>query len=83
MRLDGEFISPPAPSWPVRLAGTAIVVAVLAGVLALAALAFWVAVAMVPIAIVAGLVAWAAIRFQLWRAQGRPWGGSGGRFGGG
>ena len=82
MRLDGEFITPPTPSWPVRLAGTAIVVAVLAGVLALAALAFWVAVAMVPVVLVAGLVAWAAIRFQLWRARGGSGGGSGGRFGG-
>jgi hypothetical protein len=77
MRIDGEVI-PPQPSWPMRLAGAAIIVAVLAGVIAVAALAFWLAVALVPIALVAGLVAWAAIRFQLWRARR-----SGGRFGGG
>jgi predicted acylesterase/phospholipase RssA len=81
MRLDGGVI-PPTPSWPLRLAGAAIVVAVLAGVIAVAALAFWLAVALVPVAIVAGLVAWAAIRFQLWRARrsGRDFGGGGDLF---
>ncbi|MDE2005658.1 MAG: hypothetical protein KGI51_03750 [Rhodospirillales bacterium] len=69
MRLDGEFLAPPRSTWPVRIAGAAIVVAVLAGVLALAALAFWVAIAMVPVALAAGLIAWGAIRFQLWRLR--------------
>ncbi len=67
MRLDGQVV-PPASNWPVRLAGWAIVIAVLAGVAAVAALAFWLAIALVPVALVAGLVAWAAIRFQLWRS---------------
>jgi hypothetical protein len=75
MRLNGEVI-PPTPSWPVRVAGLAIIVAVLAGVIAVAALAFWLAIALIPVALVAGLVAWAAIRFQLWRARR-----SGGGFG--
>lgn len=76
MRIDGEVI-PPAPSWPVRLAGAAIILAVLAGAIAVAALAFWLALALIPVALVAGLVAWAAIRFQLWRARrsGRGFGG--------
>ena len=61
-----------------RLAGIAVIVAVLAGAVAVAALALWVALALIPIALVAGVIAWAAIRFQLWRS-----GRSGGRAGGG
>ena len=76
MRLDGDLLPPP-PTWPMRLAGTAIIVAVLTGVIAVAALAFWVALALIPVALVAGVVAWAAIRFQLWR-NGRHFGRGGG-----
>ena len=68
MRIDGDLL-PPTVSWPMRLAGAAIIVAVLAGVVAMAALAFWVALALIPVALVAGLVAWAAIRFQIWRGR--------------
>ncbi|MGC8476197.1 MAG: hypothetical protein ACP5NP_07575 [Acetobacteraceae bacterium] len=73
MRLDGEII-PPRPRWPARLAAWAIVIAVLAGLAAVAALAFWLAAILLPVAILAGLVAWAALRFQAWRS------GRGGRF---
>ncbi len=72
MRLDGDLL-PPRPTWPMRLAGAAIIVAVLTGVIAVAALAFWLALALIPVALVAGVVAWAAIRFQLWR-NGRRFG---------
>lgn len=68
MLIDGTVI-PPTPSWPLRLAGAAIVVAVLAGVLALVALTFWIALALIPVALVAGLLGWAALRFHLWRAR--------------
>ncbi|MGH7041829.1 MAG: hypothetical protein ACREFY_06825 [Acetobacteraceae bacterium] len=66
MRIDGDLL-PSTPSWPMRLAGVAIIVAVLAGAVAVAALIFWLALALIPVALVAGMVAWAAIRFQLWR----------------
>ena len=68
MRLDGEII-PPRSLWPARIAAWAVLIAVLAGLAVLAALAFWVAAALLPVAIVAGLVAWAAIRFQVWRSS--------------
>ena len=81
MRIDGDFL-PQRPSWPARLAGIAVIVAVLAGSLAVAALALWLALALIPVALVAGLIAWAAIRFQLWRRGASfrgPWrGGPGG-----
>ncbi len=76
MRLDGDLL-PPHPTWPMRLAGAAIIVAVLTGVIAVAALAFWLALALIPVALVAGVVAWAAIRFQVWR-NGRRFGRGGG-----
>ncbi|MGC8468678.1 MAG: hypothetical protein ACP5NI_02120 [Acetobacteraceae bacterium] len=60
---DGEFRTPPAPSWSTRLLRAAILVAVVAGGLALAALALWFALLLIPVAIVAGLIAWAMLRF--------------------
>jgi hypothetical protein len=47
----------------------ALIVAVLATAGAMALLALWFALAMIPIAIGAGLVAYAALRFQRWRGQ--------------
>ncbi len=64
---DGQFRRPVRPSWAMRLAGWALVVAILAGGLAAAAVALWLALALIPVAIVAGLVAYAAFRFHLWR----------------
>lgn len=74
MLLDGRFRMPRRPTLPMRVAGVALVIAVLAGTLAIAALVLWLAVALIPIAIVAGLVAWAALRFQLWRSRRSPGG---------
>ncbi len=64
---DGEFRQPVRPPWATRVAAWALVVAVIAGGLAVAAVAFWLALMLIPIAIVAGLVAYLAFRFQLWR----------------
>jgi hypothetical protein len=68
MTSDGEFRSPPEPSFGTKLLRVAIVVAVLAGAAAFAALAFWLAMILIPIALGAGLVAWAMMRFRLWQA---------------
>lgn len=68
MLIDGTFRTPPRPSLPMRIAGIAIIVAVTAGTLAVALLALWFAVALIPIAVIAAIIAWAAIRFQLWRS---------------
>ncbi len=68
---EGEFVSPPrGPErlpWPMRLALAGAVVAVLLGVIAFAAFAFWLAVTLLPVVILAGLIAYGALRFQLWR----------------
>lgn len=69
MTPDGRFRDPPAVPLATRIARTAIVVAALAGVVAVLILMLWFALALIPIAIGAGLVAWAAIRFQLWRMR--------------
>ena len=50
-----------------RIAGWALVVALVAGGLAGAAVALWLALSLIPVAIVAGLVAYAAFRFHHWR----------------
>jgi hypothetical protein len=84
---DGRFRStglpPGGPFGPSPLAGRvfrlAVIVAVVAGLLAAAFLAFWFALAMIPVAFIAGLVAWASLRFQTWRAR-RAAGGSVRRF---
>lgn len=68
MRIDGRFVSPKRASWPAKIAGVAILVAVLAGAIGLAALALWVATLLIPIAVLAAVIAWIALRFQAWRA---------------
>jgi hypothetical protein len=71
------------PGGPSPLAGQifrlAVIVAVVAGLLAAAFLAFWFALALIPVAFIAGFVAWASLRFQTWRAR-RAAGGSVRRF---
>jgi hypothetical protein len=71
---DGSFREPPRPSIGAQIFRWAVIVAVLATVLAIAALALWFALLLIPLAIAAALVAWLAFRFQLWRA-GRSAGG--------
>ncbi len=68
MYLDGRFRAPVRASWPMRIAGIALVVAVLAGALVVAVLALWLLAALIPVVVVAGVVAWAAISWQRWRA---------------
>jgi hypothetical protein len=54
-----------------RIALAAAVLALLAGGVALALLAFWLAMILLPIAILAALIAYAIGRFELWRAERR------------
>lgn len=72
---------PPEPRFPprglplaTRIAIVAIIVGVIAAGFAVAALAFWIAITLIPIALMAGLIAAVAIRFQMWRAR-RSFGG--------
>ena len=74
MRLDGSFPPPRGATLPMRIAGAALTVAILAGALALAALIVWIVMwavmILVPLALLAGGVAWAAYRFQMWKTRG-------------
>jgi hypothetical protein len=70
MRPDGSFRDPPKPPIATRVFFWAVLVCVVAGALAFAAFALWIALIILPVAIGAGLVAWLAFRFQLWRAGG-------------
>ena len=67
MFIDGRFRVPGRPSWPMRVAGLAVLVAVLAGALVVAAVALWLVAVLIPVVVVAGVVAWAAITWQRWR----------------
>ena len=75
MSVDGRFIDPRRIRWPMRIAGIALMVAVVAGAIGIAALALWIATLLIPLAVFAGCVAWIAYKFQSWRqspAAGRP-----------
>lgn len=61
----------PRPSLMDRIVFWAIVAAVIAGALVIAALAFWLAMFLLPIAIGAAIVAYLLFRFRLWQAGGR------------
>jgi hypothetical protein len=74
MTPDGHFHGPAPLSVAERVFRAAVIVAIIAGGLGLAALAFWFALMLIPVAIVAGLLAWAALRWRLWREQ-RSFGG--------
>ena len=52
-----------------RIGRTAIIVAVMAGLLCAAALALWFALALIPVVLAASAVAWVAYRIQLWRVR--------------
>jgi hypothetical protein len=69
MTLDGEFRKPPRVPVSTRIIAGAVLVAVIAGGLAFAALALWVALAMIPVLLIAVVVAVATIRFKIWRAR--------------
>jgi hypothetical protein len=68
MRADGSFRVPPRPPILTRIFIWAAIVAVIAGGLAVAAFALWIALILVPVALLAAVIAWVAFRFQLWRA---------------
>jgi len=68
---DGT-IRPRQPPIAVRVFRWALIIALLAAALAVAALALWFALLLIPVAIGAGLIAWLAFRYQLWRAGRSP-----------
>ncbi|MBS0561102.1 MAG: hypothetical protein JSR21_13710 [Proteobacteria bacterium] len=69
MTPDGTFREPPVTPLSVQVTRVAVIVAVLAGMGAIALFALWAALVMIPIAVGAGLIAWAAMRFRQWRGR--------------
>ena len=69
MSPDGEFRTPPRPPITAKIFAGAVVVAVVAGGLAFAAFALWIALLLVPVVVLAVLVAVLALRFRLWQAR--------------
>jgi membrane protein implicated in regulation of membrane protease activity len=69
MTLEGEFVTPPTPPISSRIMVWAIIIALITGGLALAALALWVALIILPVALGAAAVAYAMFRYRMWRAQ--------------
>jgi hypothetical protein len=76
---DGRFVHPARQPSPLggQVFGIAVLVAVLAGAAAIALLALWLALTLIPIAIGAALIAYGVFRYRLWRARRAP----GGLFG--
>jgi fatty acid desaturase len=64
---DGSYRPRRAPV-AARIFAWALVIAVVAAAFALAALALWFALILIPIIAVAGVIAWLAFRYQMWRA---------------
>ena len=67
MTPDGQFRRPARPSFGGRLIVVAIGIAVVTGAAALAALALWFALILIPVAAVAALAGYLMIRYRLWR----------------
>jgi hypothetical protein len=70
MTINGEFRDQPSAPIATKIGNMALIVAVLATAGAMALLALWFALAMIPIALGAGLIAYGAMRFQRWRGHG-------------
>ncbi len=71
MRLDGSFRAPPRTTVPLsmKLMVGSILVAIVGGAIAFAALALWVLSMVLPVIVVAGLFAWGTMRFRRWQAM--------------
>ncbi len=64
---DGS-LRPRQPPLAARVFRWAVIIALLAGALAIAAVALWFALVLIPVAIAAGVIAWLAFRYQVWKA---------------
>ena len=67
MTADGRFVDPPQTPLATRIFRAAILVAAIAATLAMAGLAIWFALMLIPVAVAAAAIAWLAWRWQLWR----------------
>jgi predicted lysophospholipase L1 biosynthesis ABC-type transport system permease subunit len=67
MTPDGQFLERPRETPAEKLLRYGIVVAVIAGLVALAAFALWLALILIPVVILAAAVAYAAFRWRMWK----------------
>ena len=68
MTIEGEVRTPPKPPVLNRILVWAVLIAVISGAIALAAIALWLALIILPVAVGAAIVAWAIYRYKAWRA---------------
>lgn len=73
MRPDGSFIAPPRSGLTLsaKIMIGAFVIAVIAGSLALAAVAVWLLSLLLPVIVAAALVGFATIKYRQWQAARR------------
>ena len=69
MTPDGQYRTPRRAPITTQILAGAVLVAVIAGGLAFAAFALWIALLLVPVVILAVLVAVLTLRFKLWQAR--------------
>ncbi len=67
---DGRLLDPPGSHWLDRLVRYAVIVAAVAALIALAALAFWLALILIPVAFLAALFAYLGWRWRMWKLGG-------------
>lgn len=68
MTPDGRFAGPAAAPVSSQILRLALLVAGIAGVVAIGALALWLALTLIPIAIGAGLIAYGVLRYRMWKS---------------
>jgi len=73
MTPDGGFRTPPGLTLSTRIMAVAVLVAVVAGAVAFAAFALWIALLLIPVFLLAVLIAVGMLRFQMWRARRRAY----------
>ena len=87
MTPDGQFRNPPGAGlgqrglpFMQRIFLSAVIVAAVAGGFAISALAFWLAMFLLPVALVAGLVAWGMLKMMSATRRAQSVGGQGNPF---
>ena len=76
MTPQGDFQQRSATPLSMQVLRVAVMVAILAGALAIAAFALWIALLLIPVAITAAIVGWLAWRWRVWRLRTRGASGS-------
>jgi O-antigen/teichoic acid export membrane protein len=68
MTPDGQFLDARPAPLSQQLLRTAVVIAIIGTMLAVAAVALWFAMLLVPVVLAAGLLAYGLFRWRLWRS---------------